>query len=82
MSLYLSHTLDKFNTTWMEGRDNITCNTRTKESLLSAMLVSDDVGMFGMGDSCEKILQDKVKLDSLRSKKPTSSSYDIKPFTN
>ena len=66
----------------MEGRDHITCNTRTEESLLSAMLVSDDVSMFGMGDSCEEILQNKLRLDSLKNKKRTSSSYDIKPFTN
>jgi hypothetical protein len=83
MSLHFRHTLDKFNSTWMEGRDNKTCKMRTKESLLSTMVVNDDVGMFDMGDSCEEILQNKVKLDLLRrNKKRTSSSYDIKPFRN
>ena len=81
MSLHFRHTLDESKTTWMERRDDITCNTRTKESLFFTMLVSDEVGMFDMGDSCEEILQNKVRLDSLRrNKKRTSSSYDIKPF--
>ena len=39
--------------------------------------------MFSMGDSCEKILQNRVRLDPLRnSKKRTLSSNDIKPFRN
>ena len=66
----------------MEGRNDITCKMRTKESLLSTMVVNDEVGMFDMGDSCEEILQNKVRLDSLKNKKHTSSSYDIKPFRN
>ena len=84
MSRHFCHTLDQFNTTWMEGRDDdINCMTRTKKSSLSTMLVSDDVGMFDRGDSCEEILWNKVGLVSLRrNKKRTSSSYDINPFTH